>query len=55
MAASLMPRARQYSEAVDVDYGQFVGCRLQEVAVVMGLHKLAPVGGWAAGGGGVSA
>ena len=33
-----------------VDRGQLVGRGLKDVAVVMGLHELAPVGGWAAGG-----
>jgi len=49
-AASLMPRARQGPEAVDVDHGQLIGRRLEDVAVVMDLDELAPVGGWAAGG-----
>ena len=35
---------------MDIDCGQFVGCRLQDVAVVMGLHELAPVGRWASSG-----
>jgi hypothetical protein len=35
---------------VDVDRGQLVGRGLKDVAVVMDLHKLAPVGGRAAGG-----
>ena len=35
---------RYRSDAVDIDCGQFVGCRLQDVAVVMDLHELAAVG-----------
>ena len=31
---------RSRSDAVDIDHGQFVGCRLQDVAIVMGLHEL---------------
>ena len=50
MAASLIPRAQLGSEAVDVDRGQLVGRGLKDVAVVMGLHDLAPVGRWAPGG-----
>jgi len=38
------------SEAVDIDVGQFVGRRLKDCPVVMGLHELAPVGGRATGG-----
>jgi hypothetical protein len=45
-----MPSVRQRSEAVDVDCGQLVWRRLKDVAVVMDLHELAPVGGWAADG-----
>jgi hypothetical protein len=37
------------SEAVDIDVGQLVGRRLKDVAVVMHLHELAPVGGRATG------
>ena len=33
------------SEAADVDHGQLVGRRLKDVAIVMDLHELAPVGG----------
>ena len=44
-----MPRARQDSEAVDIDRGQFGGCRLQDVTVFMDLHEFAPVGEWAPG------
>ena len=50
MAASLIPRAQLGSEAVDVDRGQLVGRGLKDVAVVMGLHELAPVGRWATSG-----
>ena len=50
MAASLIPRAQLGSEAVDVDRGQLVGRGLKDVAVVMDLHDLAPVGRWAPGG-----
>jgi hypothetical protein len=46
----LIPRARLGSEAVDVDRGQFVGCRLKNRPVVTHLDELAPVGGRAAGG-----
>jgi hypothetical protein len=34
---------------MDVDRRQLVGRRLKDVAVVMDLDELAPVGGWAAG------
>jgi hypothetical protein len=44
-----MPRVRYRSEAVDVDHGQLVGRHLNRLAVVMSLHVLAPVGGWAPG------
>ena len=44
------PRVRRRSEAVDVDRGQLVGRGLKDVAVVMDLHELAPVGGWATSG-----
>jgi hypothetical protein len=40
-----MPCVGQESEAVNVDCGQLVGRGLQDVAVVMSLDKLAPVGG----------
>ena len=50
MAASLIPRAQLGSEAVDVDRGQLVGRGLKDVAVVMNLHELAPVGRWATSG-----
>jgi hypothetical protein len=39
-----MPRARQDSEAVDIERGQFGGCHLQDVTVFMGLHEFVPVG-----------
>ena len=42
-----MPRARQDSEAVDVDHGHFVGRHLNRFPVVMSLDKRAPVGRWA--------
>ena len=44
------PRVWQGSEAVDVDRWELVGRGLNDVAVVMGLHEFAPVGGRAAGG-----
>ena len=50
LAASLMPRARQDSEAVDVDHGHFVGRHLNRFPVVMSLDKRAPVGRWTPGG-----
>ncbi len=50
LAASLMPRVRQDSAAVDVDHGKVFGRGLKDVAVVMGLHELAPVGRWATSG-----
>jgi len=34
---------------VDIDRGQFGGCRLQDVTVFMDLHEFAPVGEWAPG------
>ena len=43
VAASLMPRARHGSEAVDVDRGQLVYPSLKDVAIVMDLEELAPV------------
>lgn len=43
-----MPCVRQDSEALDVDHGQLIGRRLEDIAVVMSLEKLAPVGGWTA-------
>ena len=33
------------SEAVDVNHGQLLGRRLEDVAVIVNLHELAPVGG----------
>ena len=45
-----MPRVRRGSEAVDVDRRQLIGRRLEDVAIVVGLGELGPVGGWAAGG-----
>jgi len=50
LAASLIPRARQDSEAVDVDHGQFFGRHLNRLAVVMSLDELVPVGRWDPGG-----
>jgi hypothetical protein len=50
LAALACPRARQRSEAVDVDRGQFVYLSLEDVAVVMRLDELAPVGGRPASG-----
>jgi hypothetical protein len=44
------PRVRQRSEAVDVDRGQLLGRCLEDVAVIVDLHELAPVGGRPAGG-----
>ena len=38
-------RVRHRSEAVNIDRGQFVGRGLKDVAIVMDLHELAPVGG----------
>ena len=37
------------SELVDVDRGQLVGRRLKDIAIVMDLHELTPVGGRAPG------
>ena len=34
---------------MDIDRGQFGGCRLQDVTVFMNLHEFAPVGEWAPG------
>jgi len=48
LAASLMPRVRHRSEAVDVDRGQLIGRRLEDVAIVVNLDELGPVGGWPA-------
>ena len=48
VAASLMPRVRHRSEAVDIDHGQLVYPSLNRFAIVMDLHELAPVGGRAA-------
>ena len=48
VAASLMPRVRHRSEAVDIDHGQLVYAFLNRFAIVMDLHELAPVGGRAA-------
>ena len=44
-----MGRVRHRSEAVNIDRGQFVGRGLKDVAVVMSLDELAPVGGRAPG------
>ena len=44
LAASLMHRVRQDSEAVDVDCRQLVGRRLNDGALIMHLHEFAPVG-----------
>ena len=49
-AQASTPRVRQRSEAVDVDRGQLVGRGLKDVAIVMRLDELAPVGGWPPGG-----
>ena len=49
VAAALMPRVRHRSEAVDIDHGQLVGRHLNRFAIVVNLHELAPVGGWAPG------
>jgi len=45
-----MPRVRHRLEAADVDHGQLVGRRLEDVAVVVDLDELAPVGGRATSG-----
>ena len=45
-----MPSVRHSSETVDVDCGQVVWRLLKDVAVVVDLNQLAPVGGRAAGG-----
>ena len=50
VAASLMPRVRHRSEAVNVDHGQLVYPSLNRFAVVMSLDELAPVGGRATSG-----
>ena len=50
LAASLIPRVRQDSEAVDVDCRQLVGRCLKDCPVVMDLHELSPVDRRAAGG-----
>ena len=42
-------RVLHRSEAVDIKHGQFVRRGLKDVAIVMGLHELAPVGGRAPG------
>lgn len=47
-AASVMPRVRQEPQAVDVDREQVVGRGLKDVAVIVHLHDLGPVGGRAA-------
>ena len=44
------PRGWRRSEAVDVDRGQFLGRRLNDVPVIMDLHELAPVSGRATSG-----
>jgi hypothetical protein len=44
------PRVRRRSEAVDVDRGQLLGRSLEDVAVIVDLHELAPVSGQATGG-----
>jgi len=43
LAASLVPRVRQDSEAVDVDCRQIVGRRLKDGALITHLHEFAPV------------
>ena len=45
-----MGRIRHRSEAVNIDRGQFVGRGLKDIAIVMDLHELAPVGGRATSG-----
>ena len=45
LAASLMPRVRQDSEAADIDHGQLVYPSLEDVAFVVDLDELVPVGG----------
>ena len=40
-----MLRVRHRSDAVNVDYGQFVGRGLKDLALVVSLHELAPVSG----------
>lgn len=49
LAASLMPHVWHDSEAANVDHGQVVGPRVEDVAFLVDLDDLAPVGGWAAG------
>ena len=44
------PCAIARSEAVDIGHGQLVRQGLKDVAIVMDLHELAPVGGRASGG-----
>ena len=39
VAASLMPRVRHRSEAVDIDHGQLVYPSLNRFAIVMDLHE----------------
>jgi hypothetical protein len=46
-ASAACVRAR--SDAVDIDHGQLVRRGLKDVAIVMGLHEFAPVGGRAPG------
>ena len=43
-------RVRHRSEAVDIKHGQFVRRGLKDVAIVVGLHELTPVGGRATSG-----
>ena len=40
-----MPCVAHHSEAVNIDRGHFVGRGLKDVAIVMGPHVFAPVGG----------
>ncbi len=44
MAASVTTRVRLRSKAVNVDCGQFVRRRVKDVAIVIDLHELTPVG-----------
>jgi hypothetical protein len=46
VVASLMPRVRHRSEAVDIDHGQLVYPSLNRFAIVMDLHELG-VSRWA--------
>jgi hypothetical protein len=50
LAALLLPRVRQESEAADVDHRQVFGRGLKNVAIVVDLGELGPVGRRAPGG-----